>query len=218
MGHIVDLTRNLDANTPVIPGFPPVRIDAIQRIPADLPVRTVGAMNVSGFSMIIHTCTHMDAPFHFYAAGKTIDQIPLERCMGRAVRIDLHHKGARAEITAGDLAPYAEGLRRTRKVVIRTGWGDHWGKDDFFADHPAITGDAAAFLVDCGVELVGVDMHSVDREPYPAHFTLLGNGVLIVENLANLDQIDADEFTLVALPLKLTGLDGSPVRVAAVLD
>ena len=89
MANIVDLTRNLDANTPVIPGFPPVRIDAIQRIPADLPVRTVGAMNVSGFSMIIHTCTHMDAPFHFYAAGKTIDQIPLERCMGRAVRIDL---------------------------------------------------------------------------------------------------------------------------------
>ena len=72
-------------------------------------------------------------------------------------------------------------------------------------------------LLDCGVQLVGVDTPSVDRLPFEAHLALLGHGVLIVENLTNLDAIPADVFQLVALPLKILGRDGSPVRAVALV-
>jgi kynurenine formamidase len=75
---------------------------------------------------------------------------------------------------------------------------------------------AAEFLLDCGVELTGVDMPSVDQAPYPAHRVLLAAGVPIVENLTNLDAIGADFFELIVLPLRLAGRDGSPVRAIAV--
>ena len=75
-----------------------------------------------------------------------------------------------------------------------------------------ITGPAARLLVDCGVQLVGVDTPSVDRSPFEAHLALLGNDVLIVENLTNLDAIPGENFELVAVPLAILGRDGSPVR------
>lgn len=78
-----------------------------------------------------------------------------------------------------------------------------------------ISGPAARLIVDCGVQLVGVDTPSVDRPPFDAHLALLGNDVLIVENLANLDAITAEVFQLAALPLALVGRDGSPVRAIA---
>ena len=115
------------------------------------------------------------------------------------------------------VAPHAERLRKTRRVVFNTHWHHRWGADDYFTAHPVITGPAAKFLVDCGVVLVGVDTPSVDRPPYPAHLELLGAGLLIVENLTNLDSITGDEFELIALPLAIHGRDGSPVRTVAVL-
>ncbi len=99
--------------------------------------------------------------------------------------------------------------------MLNTGWHHRWGSADYFTAHPVITGEAAQFLVDCGVMLVGVDTPSVDRAPYPAHLVLLGNDVLIVENLTNLDAIDGDDFEFIALPLAVVGRDGSPVRAAA---
>jgi arylformamidase len=77
------------------------------------------------------------------------------------------------------------------------------------------TPEAAQFVVDCGVRLVGVDFPSVDRPPFPAHIAFLGNGIVIVENLTNLPAIEKEVFHLVVLPLKFTGRDGSPVRAIA---
>jgi kynurenine formamidase len=100
---------------------------------------------------------------------------------------------------------------------LQTGWSKHWDSPSYFTDHPTLAADAAQFLVECGVQLTAVDMPSVDRAPYPAHRILLGAGVLIVENLTNLDVIGASEFQLIVLPLKLVGRDGSPVRAVAVV-
>ena len=106
-------------------------------------------------------------------------------------------------------------LRRVPKVILNTGWASRWGTPEYFTDHPCLSAASAEFLVECGVHLVGIDMPSVDRPPFPAHLALLGNGVVIVENLTNLREIGADEFELAALPLSLVGRDGSPVRAIA---
>jgi kynurenine formamidase len=217
MQTLIDLSYPLDATTPPFPGDPPVEIAIQASIPAEHPPGTPGAMNVSRIATGVHVGTHMDAPFHFYRNGQTIDQIALARCMGTALLIDLMYKGAKEEIIATELLPYRDAITRTRKVILNTGWAKHWRQADYFTDFPVISAAAGHLLLECGIELIGVDTPSVDKHPYPVHFTLLGNDVLIVENLTNLDRIGCQQFHLIALPLQITGRDASPVRAVALL-
>jgi kynurenine formamidase len=138
--------------------------------------------------------------------------------MGLAALIDLRGIPAGSEIRRDHIESRRDTLRRARMAVLHTGWSKEWGSQRYFRDHPRLSGDAAEFLVDSGVELTGVDMPSVDQAPYPAHKVLLGAGVPIVENLTNLDAIGADLFELIVLPLRLAGRDGSPVRAVAVFS
>ena len=216
--RIVDLSYPLDQSTPPFPGDAPVEITVQMSIPVDLAPGTPGYLNTSVVRASLHTGTHMDAFFHFYHGRLTIDRIPLAQCMGPALLLDLSHKRAKEEITEDDLAPCQELISRTPKVILNTGWAQNWGKALYFTDYPALTGNAARFLVECGVELIGVDTPSVDYSPNDAHFVLLGNDVLIVENMTNLDQVGHSLFDFTALPLNITGRDGSPARAIAVVD
>ena len=215
---IVDLSYPLAPSTPPFPGDPPVEISVQMSIPADLPPATTGYINTSTLRASLHTGTHMDAFFHFYHGRPTIDQIPLAQCIGPALLLDLSHKRAKQEITEDDLDPHRHAISRTPKVVLNTGWARNWGTAHYFTEYPPLTGDAAHFLVDCGIELIGIDTPSVDYPPNEAHFVLLGRDVLIVENLTNLDQIGQPHFEFTALPLKITGRDGSPVRAIAITE
>jgi kynurenine formamidase len=158
----------------------------------------------------------MDAPFHFFGNGQTIDQIDIDVCIGPALLVTI--PGSRNEIDMADLKPFAGDLRRLRRLVLNTGWYRRWGRDDYFTAHPVLTPAAAAYLVDSGLQLIGIDFPSVDRPPHAVHLELLGNGIVIVENLTNLDRIPGPEFELVALPLAIAGRDGSPVRAVARLN
>ena len=216
--NIIDLTHPFDDSTPPFPGNPPVEVGILAAIPENHPAGKPGYVNSCTFKTCVHTGTHMDAPFHFYRNHPTIDRIPLDRCMGRALLIGLSDIAPNAEITPADLHPYQEQISEIRRVVLNTGWAIHWTKEMFFTDFPVITTEAAQFLVDCGTELIGIDTPSIDKAPNESHFIVLGNDTLIIENLTNLDLIEEDVFHLIALPLKITGRDGSPVRVAAVLE
>ncbi len=216
--RLIDLSYPLDDNTPFYAGLPAAEITVHASIPAEHPPGTPGAGNMSSLKTNLHVGTHMDAPFHFYRRGPTIDQIDLRRCMGPALLIDLTYKQANEPITAEELQPYAEAMRTTNKVILRTGWARYWGEPSYFNDHPDISPGAARFLVAAGVDLVGVDTPSVDKPPFATHFVLLGANLLIVENLANLDQIGRDYFHFTALPLKISGRDASPVRVIALVE
>jgi arylformamidase len=206
----IDLSYSLEPGTPVYPGDAGVEIKVLETTSAQIPGRR--ALNNSRLSVSIHTGTHMDAPFHFFDRGKTIDQVPLDRLVGPALCLDLIGDPV---INAAILRPFLARIRQFPKVIMNTGWASHWGQEDYFTDHPCITGDAAQFLVEAGVHLVGLDTPSVDQPPFPCHLVLLENGVVIVENLRNLDAIPQDTFELIVLPLKITGRDGSPVRAVA---
>lgn len=221
MPRLIDLSHPLHTETPPWPGNPPVEVDILNAIPASRGAgRRPGPgeerrANVSAFRTCNHTGTHMDAPLHFYNGVPTIDQVPLDQCVGPAVLVDVSSLGPRGEITPGHLEPHEAAIVAARKVVFFTGWSDRWGRADYFSDYPAIAEDAAEWLVARRVHLIGVDTPSVDREPNPTHYILLGSHAVIVENLTNLDRIRESPFELIVLPLPLKGLDGSPVRAAA---
>jgi kynurenine formamidase len=173
------------------------------------------SLNSSRIAMGMHCGTHMDAPFHFFDNGLSIDQVPLDVCTGKALMIDVRNALTGGLIDVKHLKPQEAKIREIRRIVLHTGWANRWGTLEFFTSHPMFTPEAAEFLVDCGLRLVGVDFPSVDRPPFPIHILFLGNGIVIVENLTNLTAIRKEIFTLITLPLKFTGRDGSPVRAIA---
>lgn len=212
---IIDLTHRLDENTPPFPGDPPLAWETA----VGLPLSQEGGsprLLTSSVRMCLHCGTHMDAPSHFFPDATAIDLIALEAVVGPAALLRIEAP-ARGEIQSEQLEPFETLLRGAGRALLNTGWHQHWRKSDYFTGHPVIGRAAARFLIQCGVRLVGIDAPSVDRPPHEAHLELLGNGVLILENLANLDAIGAERFLLISLPLKLAGRDGSPVRAVAVL-
>jgi arylformamidase len=216
--RLIDLSHPLEAATPPWPGNPPTEVELLSVIPAERGPGQRGApgmpvsCNTSAFYTCNHTGTHMDAPAHFYNGVPTIDQVPLDHCIGSAVLVDVSHRGARGEIAPADLIPRQDAIAATGKVVFRTGWSSHWGQDDYFSDYPVLSEATAAWLVERRIHLVGVDTPSVDYEPHPAHYLLLDAYIVIVENLTGLELIGTDVFELIAAPLKLRGLEASVVR------
>jgi arylformamidase len=212
--RVIDLSHSLDPSTPVYSGYPPVEIRVLESTRHAIPGGR-RALNSSQLSVGIHCGTHMDAPFHFFEDGTTIDRIDLGHCVGEAqlIRIEVPGDG---KIERNHFSGYREQIARCGKVVVSTGWAKEWGRPEYFTQHPVITPDAADFLVECGVHLLGVDFPSVDRAPFLTHVALLRHDVLILENLTNLLEIQRQFFQLVAVPLKFTGRDGSPVRAVAV--
>lgn len=217
--HIIDLTHPLEPTTPVFADYPAVAVNILEAIGVSRPAGR-RALNSSVVTVGLHCGTHVDAPAHFYNARPTIEQVALTKCIGTTLLIDLTPKTLPPQrvIDVDDLASYADQLRESGKVVLKTGWAQRWGDPVYFSEHPVITGAAAQFLVDCGIHLIGVDTPSVDRSPFAAHLVLLDNQVVILENLTNLDAIATPRFQLVALPLKLTDREASPVRAIAILE
>jgi arylformamidase len=159
----------------------------------------------------------MDAPAHFYNGVRTIEQVPLEQFIGDAALVDVRKIGPRGEINSADFAKSEAAIKATGKVILWTGWASRWGQDGYFDDYPVLSESAAAWLVDRGVHLLGMDTPSPDREPHAVHYVLLGANMVIVENLRGLEQIDRDVFELSVVPLPLKGLEASPVRAIAAL-
>jgi len=170
-----------------------------------------------------HTGTHMDAPYHFVPNGKTIDQIPPETLINRAVVIDMTSKGEYAKTSAKDLERSGVDIPKGCGVIIHTGWYRMWMKKDYYYKWPCLTMDACEYLFDKGIKLLGLDTPSPDDpkdkiafgEISPLHYYLLSHDIVLVEFLAALDQIRKTNIQLVATPLKIQGGDGFPARVIA---
>jgi arylformamidase len=172
--------------------------------------------NVSRLTLGVHTGTHVDAPYHFVADGATVEQLPLDVLVGPAVVV---HLPSVAAIAVADL----EALRlppETRRLLFKTRNSTLWARGEavFQTDFVALTPDAARWVVDQGIQLVGVDYLSVedyDSQGYPVHRMLLGAGVVLIEGL-DLRAVEPGVYELYCLPLKLVGADGAPARVILV--
>jgi arylformamidase len=172
---------------------------------------------VSRLDMGAHTGTHVDAPCHFIRGGAGIDLLDLNTLVGPALVVEVRADGnLSADLLKGLAIPAG-----TQRVLFQTHNSQLWssGEPGFSKDFVGITGDGAQWLVEFGVRLVGVDYLSVAPfgQSLPTHQTLLKAGVIIVEGL-NLSQVGVGIYTLVCLPLKLVGIDGSPARAILIED
>jgi len=203
---IVDLTLTL------YHGMRGVEIHPHTRIATD-------GYNTTNLQLYSHAGTHMDAPLHFIDGGATIDQWDLHKCIGPAQVIDLSHTAPNSLITVADIAAQADRIGAGARVLLRSDWDTHAELPDYRTHFPRISRELARWLVERGVYLVGVQTPSVaslaDREELrDVHQILLRGQIVIVECLANLDQLPA-AVTFIALPLKVQAGDGSPVRAVA---
>ncbi len=178
--------------------------------------------NISQVSMSSHQGTHLDAPFHFYDDGKTIDQMPLDRFFGPTHLVDLApggHLEAKSPITVESFAPHADKFQPGAKIVFRTGWDRMFGKPEFFTDFPTLTLAAAEWIADRRIGLLGMDTPTPSTEWKEVHLTLLAHGVeiVIVEGLTNLNRLP-ERFTLSAFPLNYKGRDGAQIRAVGIIE
>lgn len=212
MLQIVDLTQTISPQMPVYPGTEP-------------PVFGVGCtLELDGFrekklTLFSHTGTHIDAPAHLLADGKTLDQFPVSQFVGPACCLDFSaHAGSVIEMS--DLEPYQQQLEQVEFCLLRSGWSRYWGEPQYFAGFPVLSLAAAQWL--CRFELKGVGFDAISADPVvsqdlPIHQVLLGRGLLLIENLTHLEQLPNQPLLFSCLPLKLADADGSPVRAVAML-
>lgn len=209
MPRIVDLTL------PLTPGQRGVAFEAAFTVERD-------GWNAATWRLYSHAGTHMDAQVHFNAGPETIDQHTPERCMGPAWVVRLPNLPLRARLVVADLGPVAEKFSPGESLLLQTGWSSHVGDSRRYRDEsPRIGEELAYWCVRKRVKLLGVEPPSVADvnnrlEVTRIHEILLSGGVTIVEGLANLEQLGHERVFFAALPLKLTGGDGCPVRAFAI--
>ncbi len=169
-----------------------------------------------------HTLTHVDVPAHFVKDGLTVEQMPLERFMGKGVVIDVSNKPPKYEITPEDIESQLERLNVNVGpgwiLLFYTGYDRKIGTADFF-NHPGLGWASSKYIAELEVNGVGFDAPSVDHYPFPAHKTLLPKGIVLYENLTNLDKlVGLAEFKFIGLPLKIRKGSASPVRAIAIIE
>lgn len=207
-------------------GMPPVKFDPNAKMELKTlkevdEVNAPSRPNVQSFTCYSHQGSHVDAPKHMFRAGLPIDQLPLEKFIGPAVVWDMPKEEA-AIITAADFAAATPTVEAGDIIVLATGLEDRYDSDAFY-NNPYFDMSAADWLIEHKIKAVACDMLSVDMPPFvrpqdfnfPIHRRLLGNDVLIFENLCNLKPILGKRVTLIAAPLKIKGADGSPARIIA---
>lgn len=209
--RIVDLSRLISTDTKVFPNsLPPSFIDWTK-------------IDVHGYDsemvfLSTHTGTHMDAPSHFLKNVSSIDQIDVDRlvCNALIVRVDKHTD---EYITLEDLRRVPDDISN-QAIIFSTGWEHEITREDFFSHNPGLSPELAEHLVERKINAVGIDSPSVDRGSalnFPAHKILLSQGIILLENLCNLNQITQQRFILVMAPLKLKNASGSPIRALAMI-
>lgn len=193
---IIDITRPLSGSTVVYPGDTPPRFVQEER----------GLYLISDLHMNSHSGTHIDAPVHYLKSGDTIDTIPLSHLIGSCRVLDLSRTGR--EIGASAIKGRTAGASR---ILLRTSSSESAG---FREDYPSLTLEAAKYITSQGIQCVGIDSFSIEAFVCDGavHRELLSHGCIIIE-LLDLSGVPEGDYEMVALPLRLSGLDGSPARV-----
>jgi kynurenine formamidase len=215
-----DLTHTLNSQISIYPGDPTYTSTPLTTIQTD-------HYQIHQISCGSHTGTHLDAPSHFIPNSPTIDQIPLDQLIGPALTLDLSKTAKpKQQISWKDIAEVCDYERELKPgviVLICTGWYEKWGTSEYF-DHPYLMEDVAKGLIEHGIRAVGVDTLNPDEtvlegegeNGFKFHQLFLGAGGVIAENITNLKSlIGLRHVNISLLPLKLEGVDGSPLRAIA---
>jgi arylformamidase len=215
---LIDLSHTIEHGLVTYKGLPaPIVCDYLSRENSRKFYEEGTEFQIGKIEMVANTGTYIDSPFHRFQHGKDLSEIGLEYFT------DLEATVIRV--------PYAESLAvtkehvqnyeiRNRAILVHTGWDSFWNTGKYYENHPYLTKDAAEYLRDCNVKLVGIDSHNIDDtrgNSRPVHTVLLEAEILIVEHLCNLYLLPDDGFTFSAIPPKFKGVGTFPVRAMAKL-
>lgn len=213
--RVVDLSHSINASTQVYPGDPAPELKVHSTIEKD-------GFNLLSIAMGSQTGTHVDAPFHFDQDTERIDQLPLERFIGRGVLLRATDLEPRTEISWEHIQADAKSIAPGDIALIHTGWSKHFGTEKYF-DHPYLSADACSKLLELGVLTFGIDAINIDETPnesnpgigFPCHHLIAKKAGVISENLRNFEEITFANPLISILPIKLQAADGAPVRAVA---
>jgi kynurenine formamidase len=216
MPRLVDLSHTVEDGALTYPGLPaPVITDFLTREASRRVYAEGTEFHIGRIEMVANTGTYVDSPFHRYAGGQDLSQLPLESLA------DLAGVLVRAAARATGEAAFAGLDLRGKAVLVHTGWDSRWGTPEYFQGHPFLTRDAARYLANAGAALVGIDSLNIDDTAdltRPAHSILLGAGIPVCEHLCGLDQLPPAGFRFFAVPVKVRRFGTFPVRAFAILD
>ncbi|APU98586.1 cyclase family protein [Sphingobacterium siyangense] len=216
---LIDLSHTIEDGLITYKGLPaPIICDYLSREQSKQNYDSDTSFQIGKIEMVTNTGTYIDCPFHRFADGKDTAQTVLKD-FAQLDAVMIH-------------IPFTETLKitedhlknreiRNKAVLIQTGWDKHWNTELYYQNHPFLTEQAAIYLRDCKVKLVGIDSHNIDDtdgRTRPVHTVLLGAGILIVEHLCNLNKLPAENFTFTAAPPKFKGVGTFPVRAFASVE
>lgn len=218
MSSIVDVSHTVEHGMITYRGLPaPVMTDFLSREASRSHYASGTEFHIGRIEMVANTGTYLDSPFHRYADGRDLSELPLESLANLpavTIRVTDEERAVAANAFDGlDL--------RGRAVIIHTGWARRWGSESYFEGHPFLTKEAAHALVDAQAALVGIDSYNIDDTAdasRPAHSLLLKANIPIVEHLCHLEALPESGYRFFAVPVKVKEFGTFPVRAFALID
>lgn len=215
---LIDLSHMVEHGMITYNGLPaPIICDFLSREDSRKHYAEGTEFNIGKIEMVANTGTYVDSPFHRFADGLDLSELPLESLA------DLEGIVLRAQNIGRAITAQAfHGINiKGKAVLIHTDWARHWRTDQYFEDHTFLTKDASEFLVEGGAAFVGIDTYNIDDTTdgtRPVHTTLLGNRIPICEHMCGFDSLPDKGFRFHAAPVKVKAMGTFPVRAYAVLD
>lgn len=211
---LIDLSHTIFEGLVTYKGLPaPVICDFLSREDSKAFYEPGTSFQIGKIEMVTNTGTYIDCPFHRFADGKDLSEVELDQFVDlEGITIDARNTDV------VDKSFFVNKDIRNKAVLVFTDWARNWNTAAYFEGHPFVSADAAEYLKDCQVKLVGIDSHNIDdtrRNSRPVHTTLLGSNILIVEHLCYLEKLPENGYTFTAAPPKFKGAGTFPVRAYA---
>jgi len=210
--NIIDISIPLSEKTPVWEGDKGISISRVEKIEED------SDFNVSRIELGVHAGTHIDAPFHVFEDGDTVNQIPLDILIGSVQVVEIPNGISVIDKNCLMNLNFQDGIDR---ILFKTSNSIYWETDpfSFHKEYVAINSEGAEYIADMDLRLVGVDYFSVSsyddlKQP---HLILLDRGIVLLENI-DLSQVVLGIYKLICLPLKIIDTDGAPVRAVLIAE
>ena len=213
----IDLSHTIFEGLVTYKGLPgPVICDYLSREQSKANYEEGTSFQIGKIEMVTNTGTYIDCPFHRFEQGKDLSEVELEQFADlEAITIDARN------VSAVGIEYFTSREIRNKAVLVFTDWARHWNTESYFENHPYLTAEAAGYLKECRVKLVGIDSHNIDdtqSRSRPVHSTLLAADILIVEHLCNLGELPQNGYRFNAVPPKFKGAGTFPVRAYARLE
>ena len=219
MVKLIDVSHTVEHGLVTYAGLPaPIICDYLSREESRNHYAQGTEFHIGKIEMVANTGTYVDSPFHRYADGKDLSELPLSKLAnlsGIVLRLASHHQRAIG-------ASLFQGHELVGKaVLVHTGWSKHWMTEQYFDGHPYLTEDAALYLREEGAALVGIDslnIDDIDDGRRPVHSILLEAEIPIAEHLTNLHLLPDDDFQFFAVPVKVKAFGTFPVRAFGLVN